>query len=249
MFNDYLILKNGDISCPLHINPELEVVYVKKGNVTVNSENRINVINPGEAIVIFPYHLHGFSPSEDAEALVFMFSFSLAEEIYKTFYAKTLSFENFSLSLPESEYVNCCLEDISDKFKVRSLFFMFISSFLKQNTAFTESNNETKLLQNIVKYIYDNITEEIKMESVAQAVGINRTAVCKIFSKGIGITFHKFLQNIRIEKAKSLLHGGEKNVTQISFECGFGSVRSFNRAFLEQVGCTPREYKNGKCLK
>ena len=35
----------------------------------------------------------------------------------------------------------------------------------------------------------------------------------------------------------------ENSITDIAYACGFQSVRSFNRIFKEEIGCTPKEYQ------
>ena len=51
------------------------------------------------------------------------------------------------------------------------------------------------------------------------------------------------MNRIRIEKAATLLQGSDEKVISIAYEVGFGSLRTFNKVFLEQMGCTPSEYR------
>ena len=60
------------------------------------------------------------------------------------------------------------------------------------------------------------------------------------------MTFGKFLNNMRIEKAMTLLSASDKTVTEIAYECGFGSLRSFNRVFMAFAGKTPTAFKKEK---
>ncbi|MBR4073671.1 MAG: AraC family ligand binding domain-containing protein, partial [Clostridia bacterium] len=46
--------------CHLHINPELEAVYLKAGTVTVTYDTENFTLYPGEAMFILPYHPHAF---------------------------------------------------------------------------------------------------------------------------------------------------------------------------------------------
>lgn len=64
-----------------------------------------------------------------------------------------------------------------------------------------------------------------------------------LFRDTLGITFNTFINNIRLEKAKLMLKKNDMTVTEIAFECGFGSIRSMNRIFLKQLGCSPTEYR------
>ena len=69
----YLIVRSGDLNCILHINPELEVICVKKGNITVKYEDTEVEVNENQAALVMPYRLHGVTMSEGAQAFVLMF--------------------------------------------------------------------------------------------------------------------------------------------------------------------------------
>ncbi|MBQ6614418.1 MAG: AraC family transcriptional regulator, partial [Clostridia bacterium] len=55
-------------------------------------------------------------------------------------------------------------------------------------------------------------------------------------------TFTKFITLMRIEDAKKMLRGN-KSITDIAFDCGFGSMRSFNHIFKAETSITPSEYR------
>jgi AraC-like DNA-binding protein len=59
--------------------------------------------------------------------------------------------------------------------------------------------------------------------------------------------FNHFINSHRIESAKQVLSDHEnidRPILSIAYDCGFNSIGPFNRAFKEQVGMTPREYRN-----
>ena len=55
--------------------------------------------------------------------------------------------------------------------------------------------------------------------------------------------FNKYINGLRITHACKYLLKENLSVTEIAFLVGFNCPRTFNRAFLEQVGMTPRDYK------
>ena len=58
--------------------------------------------------------------------------------------------------------------------------------------------------------------------------------------------FNKYVNLLRINKSKKMLETTAKSVTEIALECGYSSLRSFNRTFLAQEKITPTEYKKNK---
>ena len=59
------------------------------------------------------------------------------------------------------------------------------------------------------------------------------------------ISICEYIHSLRVEDAKVLLMQTNQSVTDIAEELGFGSIRTFNRVFLEKTGMSPREYR--KC--
>jgi xylan 1,4-beta-xylosidase len=58
-----------------------------------------------------------------------------------------------------------------------------------------------------------------------------------------GLTFIEYLTNLRLDKAVFSLLTNEKAICKIAYECGFASIKSFNRAFKNAYGISPREYR------
>jgi AraC-like DNA-binding protein len=63
-----------------------------------------------------------------------------------------------------------------------------------------------------------------------------------MFRSAFGISFVEYLTMLRLREAILLLRSGKKSVTECAMESGFGSMRSFYRAFSEEFGVTPKEY-------
>lgn len=47
---------------------------------------------------------------------------------------------------------------------------------------------------------------------------------------------------LRINDAQSMLENGGISITETAVQCGFGSIRTFNRTFLKYIGMSPGEY-------
>lgn len=57
------------------------------------------------------------------------------------------------------------------------------------------------------------------------------------------MNFIDYLTNIRIEKAKELLHNRDISIKNICMEIGLRDPNYFSRIFKKQVGLTPTEYR------
>ena len=95
----------------------------------------------------------------------------------------------------------------------------------------------------IDRYISTHLLDKISLESVADYIGMNRTYFCLFFKKHYGKGFADYLNDLRIEKAASLLLQGDMQMSEIASECGFKTVPYFNRAFKRSKGLTPGSYR------
>lgn len=87
---------------------------------------------------------------------------------------------------------------------------------------------------------------DLKIGDVAQRLGEPEYRVSQCISAALGFAnFNRLINHHRIERAKTSLSdpGDARSILQIAFDCGFGSIGPFNRAFKDQVGTTPRDYR------
>ena len=244
--NNNILIREGDLTSPLHLNPELEVLTVERGTIRVQNECATHVLSSKDAILILPYRLHSFEPSEDAVARVYMFPFSLSGELYESYKCKSFTNEPFKPCAAALSYVESALKyytEFKDNSTMRSIFFVFISEFLKKNKPLTADYAPPNTARRITEYLYDNLTEALTPLNTADALGITIRALNEALNQYTGMTFAAFLRNLRIGKAMDLLSKGDLNVTETAYACGFGSLRTFNRIFLATMGCTPSEYR------
>ena len=241
-----IMTRDGDLTCPKHINAELEVVIAEGGTVTVYSEGKSYVLEDGEVTVILPYRLHSFATEPDTASRVYMFPFSLSQELHDEYNCRGFTEKPFRLSRAADVYLKEALssyDESSGTSKVKSIFYTFISEFLKDNEPIVTETHSPNSVRRITEYIYDNLTEPLTPNGTAAALGITRRALGEVLNQYTGMTFAAFLRNLRIEKAMRMLARGELNVTETAYACGFGTLRSFNRAFLDALGCTPSDYR------
>ncbi len=111
-----------------------------------------------------------------------------------------------------------------------------------------ENENQGKhVLKKGLKYIEENFSEEsFSLNSVAGAIGVSSNYFSSIFSQEMQITFIEYVTKKRMEKAKKLLSQTQLHSSEIAGEVGYKDPHYFSFVFKKTVGCTPREYRNGK---
>jgi AraC-like DNA-binding protein len=78
------------------------------------------------------------------------------------------------------------------------------------------------------------------LNKLAREAGTNRTYISKYLSIEKGCSFRDYLNSFRAEYASDIISEGKyKTLSDIAMLSGFGSVRSFNSAFIKRYGISP----------
>lgn len=116
----------------------------------------------------------------------------------------------------------------------------------------TRAVGDAALTQRIVATIErDNLfaTPNIKVADLAAALGEHDYKVTQCITGMLQYrNFNQFINSYRISHAKRMLLDidEERPILTIAFECGFNSIGTFNRAFKDIVGKSPREYRSSR---
>ena len=97
-------------------------------------------------------------------------------------------------------------------------------------------------MYHVLKYIHENINEQITVTDTAERFGYSKWHFSKKFHQATNMTFNEYVRRYRIQLAAiEILQ--DKKVTDVALSCGYDTVSGFNKAFLKEYGCFPREYK------
>ncbi|OYP21798.1 hypothetical protein CG709_07675 [Lachnotalea glycerini] len=80
--------------------------------------------------------------------------------------------------------------------------------------------------------------------TIASDIGVSPNYLTKVFQEYLGMSLHKYILNIKIEKAQQILLAGNANVTETAEKCGFSSIHVFSKTFRNIVGISPSEFLN-----
>ncbi len=91
------------------------------------------------------------------------------------------------------------------------------------------------------------VTPELKVADLAKFLGEHEYKVTQCITGSLGYrNFNHMINSHRIDSAKKVFDNPEnkgRSILSVAFDCGFNSIGPFNRAFKQQVGMTPREYR------
>ena len=95
-----------------------------------------------------------------------------------------------------------------------------------------------------ILYLQQNFRQPLTLGQAASATGTSPNYLSALFSKQLRINFHSLLNAMRLNHALDMLRHSNLPVTEICYDCGFSSLRTFNRVFIDSFGMTPRQIRS-----
>lgn len=114
----------------------------------------------------------------------------------------------------------------------------------------TNLSRYAPLLQNADSYIctaqeyiraYCNLN--ITLTDICENIHVSEYHFIRMFVKKVGITPHRYLLMVRMEKAKELLGEKQYSVAETAMLSGYESISAFSTAFKKLTGVSPVDYK------
>ncbi len=103
-----------------------------------------------------------------------------------------------------------------------------------------KSTEKSSLPVRIVKYINENISENLSSGDIAEKFFISRTHLYSVFYNATGSSIHEYILAKRLIMAHEMLLSGQKP-TDVCSKCGFNEYTTFYRAYKNGFGCSPKE--------
>lgn len=98
-------------------------------------------------------------------------------------------------------------------------------------------------VEQAVRMMRADVEQDWTLTRVARAVKMNPSYFSDRFRKVTGETFTACLARLRVERSCRLLESTRLSIGEAAFAAGFRTISQFNRAFKNQMGCTPGQYR------
>lgn len=99
-------------------------------------------------------------------------------------------------------------------------------------------------IREVITFIEQNYQNDIKVEDIATWCNLNRSYLTKIFKKDKNVSLQQFLIKYRMSKACEKLKLTSLSIKNISESVGYDNQLNFSRAFKNEIGLSPSEYRN-----
>ena len=106
-----------------------------------------------------------------------------------------------------------------------------------------EEKKNTPVVDRAKILIENSILEDLTVAEIAERLNISIHYLCHVFKAETGITPIDYRNSVKLTKAKKLLIGTDRKISDIALECGFGSASYFSKMFLKNEKLSPAEYR------
>ena len=144
------------------------------------------------------------------------------------------------------------LASIDDKFLMAHELMYILHELSKFDDAYelasstfakVEVSSESRRVLKVKDFINTHINDELRLEQLANLVGMTPTAFSRFFKLRTGKTLSEYIVDIRLGHAARLLLDTNDSVSEICWNCGFNTLSNFNRLFRKRKGCSPTEFR------
>lgn len=99
-----------------------------------------------------------------------------------------------------------------------------------------------ELLDRVLRYIEKNYSRRITLEETARHFYVSQSTISQQFREKMNVSFYRWVTQRRLIAAKSLIGEGVL-LEQVGEQVGFSDYSAFYRAFRQEYGISPRQYR------
>lgn len=234
-----------------HYHRSVEIGLMIRGSAGYIVNEHIETINSGDISYIDSWDVHYFDIKKGNETYTVIIGTEYLRDFYNT-YGDSDCTPYFDQALRNREVNQRILKllqeweqkyDESDVLTNIGYINLIFAELVKGYPVRLRKHNrqEMSAVNAVLEYINSNYQKDISLQDVAKALGYGTSYCSKIFHEYIDQDFRNYVNGVRIEAARRMmLENPEKRVTDIAYDCGFGSLNTFYRAYKRIFKKSPR---------
>jgi AraC-like DNA-binding protein/mannose-6-phosphate isomerase-like protein (cupin superfamily) len=239
---------------PNHFHDYYVIGFIESGERCLSCKNRKYTVEPGDLLLFNPrdnhtceqidgrtldYRCINVHPETMSKA-----AFEITGKDYLPYFSPAVIFHSELASLLRELHM-IIMEEEKD-FRKEEIFFFLLEQLIEEfsekgiEQSGPEENRETKIICN---YLEKNYMKNITLDELSGLTGLSKYYLLRSFTKQKGISPYRYLETIRIDRAKKLLEQGVLPI-EAALQTGFADQSHFSNFFKKFIGLTPKQYMN-----
>ncbi|MBE6583963.1 MAG: helix-turn-helix domain-containing protein [Ruminococcaceae bacterium] len=242
-------IKKGNGPAP-HWHDYFEFELIVEGSATHYLNNGVITLGKGDAYLLSSLDLHTLTFESDVKLINLRFGEGLLShrlnDLMLSMSGISCHFNSHELSYVLSRLDRLKAEQAADRVFcaeistniISEIIYMIIRKFTKH-----EKPELPSTVQRAMTYMLKNFRFDISLISAAEQISVTPKYLGSLFKESVGVTFHEYLNNLRLKYACSLLWSTDMTAKEIAFSAGYNSVEHFMYTFKKRFFMTPTEYR------
>lgn len=252
---DVAFLDGHNIQCMPHLHRELELICMLEGEVVAYADSMRCELQAGDIFLTFPNQIHSYEKRTHETHVGFIFKPDLLPEMMETFTMGTPRSPVIKggAELSQIRTLIDCLLQTRDSDSVahlselrRGYLLALCAQLLPMMTITKLPVGDSETLRTIVSFCTQNFAENLSLSLLEEKLHLNKYYISHLFSGRLGLGFNDYVNSLRVSEACRYLLNSDHPITEIGYLVGFNTPRTFNRAFMRQMGVSPSEYRNSR---
>ena len=239
---------------PNHFHDYYVIGFIESGERCLSCKNREYTIEQGDLLLFNPrdnhtceqtdgrtldYRCINVSPETMSKA-----AFEITGKEYLPYFAPPVVFH--SELVPLLRELHMIIMEEERGFRKEEIFFFLLEQLIKEfseegiEPSLAEENRETRIICN---FLEENYMKNITLDELSELTGLSKYYLLRSFTKQKGISPYRYLETIRIDRAKKLLEKGVLPI-EAALQTGFADQSHFSNFFKKFIGLTPKQYMN-----
>ncbi len=244
-----------------HWHAAIEVMYILEGEVDITVNGNTTALLPGDVFLVDSALPHSTKSLDGNKAVLIQLPYPLLERYIPDISSRRFGFDTHTtdprirtkiLQLTETiRQMQVVFEVKPDGeiLRFNSLLFEFMFQIYHNfsvEAPDTDAKKEARTfdrLQNVLDYLDNNYASDITLNEIASVACFQKEYFCHFFKKNMGITYTRYLNDLRLSKIRKDLIDTDLPVKDILEKHGFTNYKLFRRMFNDTFGCTPGQYR------
>ncbi len=237
---------------PIHFHEDYVIGFIESGLRQLWCKNREYLVHPGDLLIFNPRDPHACA--QVAEHALDWRCLNITPEVMRQM-TREITGRDFlpyfqpnvhiqsehTATLRELHGMIACGEK---DFRKEELFFFLMEQLIELYAEPFEQPEEQLsggAVEAVCAYLETHYAETISLDELAAIANRSKYYLLRTFTKQKGISPYRYLETIRIDRAKKLLEAGVCPA-EAAFQTGFSDQSHFTNFFKTLIGLTPRQY-------
>ena len=240
--------KKLNIGANTHFHAAVELLFVQEGEFSIIVDGKEKIMRANDACFVDSFLLHQYEWGEKGIAFVAIGSTETFKDIFATLGGTPptfFKFDNFALLDTLQRLSTQKYKDETTRYMVFCSALRILLSEISQKVPYSivEQGKDTRLVSKVLQYAEENITSDLSLQAIAKHFGYSHEHLSRILHMHLFENWKVYVNRLRARRVHMLLQRAtnETSILQLAFDCGFGSSKTFYRAYKKEFGTAPGE--------